>query len=330
MKQVIIRKTGGPEVLETIETAQPRPLAGQVVVRAEAIGVGRPDILIRNGTYKWMPPLPVSPGSELAGPVVALGPDVESGLLGRTCLVSAREFQSRGGCYTEFIAVGADDLFVLPDGVSAAKAACLGNYQVALAILSDATGGREIRSILIYGAAGGVGSALAQIASRRGVTVIGLVSTDEKAHFAAKMGTHKTIDYRRDNVADEVKHFTSGRGVDLICDHVAGPNFTDNIAMLSSWGTLVSIGATGGLPTEGLFKTMRANATNSPAVRCFSMHSYDSNRASRRKLMEEAIHLLASATIDPPIAATFALEEAAAAHRTLESGSALGRILLIP
>ncbi len=330
MKQILIHKPGGPEVLQLVHAVEPTPRTNEVLVRAEAIGVGRPDVLIRTGTYKWMPPLPVSPGSELAGRIVALGPGVDRTMLGRACLVSAREFPARGGCYTEMIAVRADDLFLLPNEISLEKAACLGNFQVALALLSDAVYGGKPRSVLIYGAAGGVGSAAVQIARAFGATVIGLVSSREKARFAEQQGAHETINYRQEKIAERVRKMTNGRGVDLICDHVAGPDFTENLALLAPWGMVVSIGAQDNFPEKDLFREMRARATNSPAVRCFSMHVYDSDRTSRRRLMDEAIRLLGSGTIDPPVAAKFPLASAADAHRMLEAGTALGRILLIP
>jgi NADPH2:quinone reductase len=137
MKSIIIRETGGPEVLELVETLDPEPGPGEVVVAAHAMGVGWPDILIRKGTYKWMPPLPASPGSELAGRVASLGPGVTDFAVGDPVLVSARNLPTRGGCYVERIAVPAAALYRLHDDADLAEAACLGNFQVAWAVLFE-------------------------------------------------------------------------------------------------------------------------------------------------------------------------------------------------
>ena len=197
MKTVIIRKTGGPEVLELIDAPDPVAGPGEVVVRSHAMGVGWPDILIRKGVYDWMPPLPASPGSELSGHIESLGAN-ESGLKpGQPVLVSARNLPTRGGCYTERIAVPAEALYRLPDNTDLDEAACLGNFQVAWAILFETTRGFDPRSVLIMGAAGGVGSAAVQLAKHAGMRVIGTVSSAEKAEFARRQGADEVIDYRR-------------------------------------------------------------------------------------------------------------------------------------
>ena len=138
MKTVIIRKTGGPEVLELVDASDPVAGSGEVVVRSHAMGVGWPDILIRKGVYDWMPPLPASPGSELSGRIESLGTNVSDLKPGQAVLVSARNLPTRGGCYTERIAVPADALYRLPQGTDLDAAACLGNFQVAWAILFSA------------------------------------------------------------------------------------------------------------------------------------------------------------------------------------------------
>ena len=118
-------------------------------MRSYAMGVGWPDILIRKGVYSWMPPLPASPGSELSGLVEALGPGVSDITIGQGVLVSARNLPTRGGCYTELISVPASSLYFLPDTADLDEAACLGNYQVAWAILFETTRGFNPKSVLI-------------------------------------------------------------------------------------------------------------------------------------------------------------------------------------
>ncbi len=330
MRTVIIRQTGGPEVLELIEAPDPVPGPGEVVVRSHAMGVGWPDILIRKGVYEWMPPLPASPGSELSGRVEALGPGGTGLAVGQAVLVSARNLPVRGGCYTERIAVPAESLYVLPEAVDLEAAACLGNYQVAWALLFECTRGFDPKSVLIKGAAGGVGSAAVQLAKHAGMRIYGTVSSAEKAEFARRQGADELIDYRRENVAERLDALTDGAGVDLILDHVAGPAFSDNFDMLAPWGTIVSYNDRDGAPARDVFGDIRANAVKAAAVRAFSMHIYDRDPDGRRRIMERIVDLCAAGAIRPPIGARFAMERAGEAQAMVEAGGALGRVILVP
>ena len=330
MKTVVIRETGGPEVLELIDAPEPVARPGEAVIRTHAMGVGWPDILIRKGVYSWMPPLPASPGSELSGRIAALGPGVADLAAGQPVLVSARDLPTRGGCYTEMIAVPAASLHPLPDSVDLDAAAGLGNFQVAWALLHETTRGFEPKSVLVTGAAGGVGSAAVQLARHAGMRILGTVSSDAKADFASGQGADHLINYRTENVVERVLALTGGIGVDLILDHVAGPEFTDNLTMLAPWGTIVSYGDQGGPPAKELFAALRAAGGKNPAVRIFSMHVYDDDPGPRRRIMERLIGLLADGAIRPAIAARLPLARAAEAQAMVEDGRALGRVILKP
>ncbi len=330
MKSVIIRRFGGPEVLELVETAPATPAAGEVLVRAEAFGVGRPDALMRRGVYQWSPPLPFSPGNHLAGAVEQLGPGVTALAVGARVLVSARDLPRRGGCYTEKLCVAADRVHPLPASVSFEDAVCLANYEVAAAILGDMIGPRIPRRALVIGAAGGVGSALVQLAKRNGMTVIGTVSTDTKARFALSMGADHVINWKAGALHEQVMALTAGAGADLVLDHVGGPTLLQYPALLAPWGTIVSYGALAGEPGGDLFVALRANVGKSPSLRCFSMHSYDDDAPGRRDILTQMIALLARGEIRPAIARPFALGEMAAAHALLDSGAACGRIVAHP
>ena len=147
--------------------------------------------------------------------------------VGQKVLLSARDLPQRGGCYAEFVAVPADAVHVLPDNVDMEQAAALANYQVAYALLHETAGPRAPKSVLVIGAAGGVGSALVQLAKLAGMTVIGTVSTAEKAAFARAMGADHIINYKAAPVPEATLELTGGRGVDLVLDHVGGPSFTE-------------------------------------------------------------------------------------------------------
>jgi NADPH2:quinone reductase len=330
VKTVIIHKTGGPEVLEPAEVATPAPNRGEVLIQAAAIGVGWPDVLIRTGKYKWMPPLPTSPGSDLSGTVAAIGEGVSKLKVGQKVLVTARELAQRGGCYTEYMVVPEAAPFVLPDSVDLDQAACLPNYQVAWAMLRDVLQARKLKSIFIAGAAGGVGSAAVQIARHLELTVIGSVSSADKDRFAREQGADHVIDYKRENVLDRVLTLTDKRGVDLVLDHVGGAGLFDGLKMLAPWGTLVSFNAIAGNPPSDVFAEMRNLLTKSLTLRCFSMHTLDSDPALRRQIMGEVIEMLGKSAIRPVVSTKLPLTDAAEAHRIIERGESLGKILLVP
>lgn len=330
MKAVVIRRTGGPDVLEVVDLPMPVPGRGEVLVRAIAIGAGWPDILIRTGKYKWMPPLPASPGSDMAGEIAALGPGVDSFSVGDKVLITARELTQRGGCYAEYLVVPEAAPFRLSPDADLRAAACLPNYQVAWAMLQESVGPRKPSSIFIAGAAGGVGSAVVQLARHLGMTVIGSISSPAKETFARAQGVEVAIDYKCENVLERVLEITEGRGVDLVFDHVGGSGLADRLKMLAPWGTVVSFNAASGLPPSDIFAEMRALLPKSPTLRCFSMHSYDKEPVRRRKLMDDVIGFLEAGAIKPAVGLVLPLASAAEAHMAIERGDVLGKVLLVP
>jgi NADPH2:quinone reductase len=328
MKAVLVRAPGGPEVLEYVDVDPPQVGDDDVLIRSETFGVGQPDVLIRSGLYKWMPPLPANPGNDAAGRIAAVGKNVKNFTVGQKVLLTARDLPRRGGCYAELIAVPGDVPYALPDNVELEAAVCLANYQVAYALLHEASGKHAAKSVLVVGAAGGVGSALVQLAKLSGMTAIGSVSTEEKAEFARRMGADAIVYYREEDVIARARELTGGRGVDLILDHVCGPNFSDYLGALGPWGTIVSYNAFSGLPEKNLMNEMRKYLDICPSVHCFSFHIYDHDREGRRALMRKVIGHLAAGEIRPAIGARFKLAEVRQAHTYLESGAALGKAIM--
>jgi NADPH:quinone reductase len=329
MRAIALRTPGGPEVLELVERPMPEPGPGQVRVSARAIGAGGPDVLIRKGAYKWMPPLPATPGNEMAGIVDAVGSEVDTDLLGRRVLVSARELPQRGGCYAEAICVPADALFLLPDTVAFDDAVSLGNFQLALALLA-ANGHAPIQSILVPGAAGGVATALVQVARDRGIKVIGTASTEAKRALALANGVNTLVDGKPESLAEQVLAATAQRGVDLAFDHLGGAIFTACLHALAPSGMLVSYNIVNGPPTGDVFAMLRALLGRSLAVRTFSIHAIDADPVQRRGLMEDAIALMAAGRVRAPATTRFPLADARQVHQLLDSGGTLGKIVLYP
>lgn len=330
MRIVQVQNPGGPEALCIVDVPTPEPGPGQVRVQAHAIGVGGPDRLIRKGTYKWMPPLPAVPGNELAGVIDALGDGVTKWTLGQRVFISSRELPDRGGCYAEAICVPEEAPFALPDSISFEAAVSLGNVQLAQALLLGCNGGLPVKSILVPGAAGGVAGALTQLARHHGMTVLGTASTPEKRDFALANGVHHVFEPDAAALPAAVMAHTAGRGVDLAFDHLGGTMLLACIRSLAPLGTAVSYNIITGSPASDVFAELRHLLSRSLAVRAFSIHTFDQNRTQRRGLMESAIQLVAQGHVNAPPVTAMPLADVQAMHELLDSGQAMGKLVLKP
>ena len=329
MKVIQFREPGPPSVLQILDVSIPEPKPGEVLIRAHSIGVGIPDTNIRAGTYSWMPPLPAVPGTELSGTIEKLGAGVTARRVGQRVYTTARERPHRGGHYAEYVVAPVDATFELPDKVDFDQAATLANYQVAYHIFNDAVRPRRGESVLIYAAAGGMGNALIDLAKAAGLLTIGVVGSEAKARFARELGADHAIDRKRENVGKRIGDITGGRGVDIIIDPVGGPSIPRNIALLAPCGTLIVYGGLGGKAQLDLQPTLRTSK-NSPAIRQFSIHTWDHLPEERRAGMRALIDMLATCKLHPRIHARLPLTDAVRAHEMLESGAVLGKLLLVP
>jgi len=156
VKAIQISRTGGSDVLETVEVPTPKPGAGEVLVEAEAIGVNYFDLLIRTGRYRWMPKLPFILGNEMSGRVAAVGAGVRALHVGQPVFIAGYEIGNRGGLYAEYAAVPENAAFLLPASVDLDEATALTNYQLAWILLHHAARGVTPKTVVVYGAAGGV------------------------------------------------------------------------------------------------------------------------------------------------------------------------------
>ena len=273
--------------------------------------------------------LPAIPGNELAGIVDAVGPGVGRLSIGDRVLVSARELPQRGGCYAQAICVAESVPFVLPDTIAFDDAVSLGNFQLALALLAS-NGNLPAQSILVPGAAGGVATALAQVARSRGLRVIGTASTADKQAFAIENGVTDLVDGDVKTLPQQVMELTGGRGVDLAFDHVGADLFIACLRSLAPSGMAVSYNILAGPPSADVFDELRKLLARSLAIRTFSIHAVDADITQRRGLMEEAIRLMASGSVRAPRAMRMQLAQARQAHELLDSGGTLGKLVLIP
>jgi NADPH2:quinone reductase len=330
MKAIRFRQPGGPEVLEYVEVPTPTPGPTEVLVKAHSIGVSAPEVKVRAGDYSWMPPLPATPGIEMSGTVVAAGDRVDSPKIGQGVFVSAREFKNRAGCYAEYVVADAKLVYPVPSGVDLEHVAALSNYQLAYHLLYSATRGFQYDSVLVQGAAGGVGSAIVQLAKAAGKRVLGTVSSGERAQFARAQGTDVAINYKTADIVAEIMAGTSGRGVDLILDHIGGPGMKRLIDTLAPFGMLVLYGTLRGLPDPIVLNPRQLPTGKNIALRTFTMHVFDNWPEMRASVTNELIRLLAQGIIKPAIYDRIPLSQASRAHEIFESGKVMGKLIMKP
>lgn len=326
MKIIQMSGTGGPDVLQLAEADIPKPGPGEVLIKTHAIGVGHFDLLIRTGRYPWMPPLPYVPGNEMSGRVIDGN---GSGLRqGEAVYVANWDIGYKGGFYAEYLVAPADAVRRLPDDADLDRAAALSNYTVAACLLDNAVPG-HFETLAVHGAAGGMGMALVDLARLAGASVIGIAGGDSKCEAVRKSGA-QAIDHQREDVVARVLDMTAHRGVDVVCNHMAGETLARDLKMVAAFGTLVSYGALHGLPQNDLFRDMRANIERSPAVRCFTMHTFDHAPDLRDLCTDKIVGLFGARKIRPVLDRIFPLSQAADAHRALEERTVVGKLLLRP
>ncbi len=330
MKAIRITRTGGPEVLEYVELPTPEPGAGEVLVKAHAIGVCMPETYVRKGIYRWMPKLPAIPGIEMSGTVAKIGAGVRTLQVGQSVFVSAREFEERAGCYAEYVKAPEHKLYPVPEGVDLDQVAGLANYQVAWHLLNTALKGYQYDSALVMAAAGGVGTALVQLAKAAGKRVIGVVSSEKRAAFARSQGADAIVDRTRGGSVEQVRELTGGRGVDLILTPAGGTGVIELFDALDRFGMLMLYGRLDGPPQGDIAAAIEKAPVRSLAYRYFSIHTLDDWPELRARATHELIRMLQAGTIKVPIYERIPLAQAPRAHRVFESGEVMGKLIMKP
>ncbi|MEE2030743.1 NADPH:quinone oxidoreductase family protein [Rhodococcus chondri] len=309
----------GPEGVRLTDIPEPTPGDSGVVVDLHAAGVCFPDLLQTTGSYQVVRPLPCVLGTEGAG-VVRTAP-ADSGLTpGRRVAVFAD-----GGAWQQTVVVDPASVFPLPDTVSVtAGAGMLLNYMTAHFALDERARYRPGETVLVHGAAGGVGVAALQVAAALGLETIAVVSTDEKAAVAkANRATH-TIPV--DGFKDRALELTGGRGVDIVLDPVGGDRFTDSLRSLAPNGRAVVLGFTGGsIPTV---KVNRLLLKNISVVGAGWGEHIRTEPGYPRRQWDALEPLLRSGALQVPEPTVYPLREASEALRSLENRSAVGKVAL--
>ncbi|QMW24560.1 NAD(P)H-quinone oxidoreductase [Sandaracinobacteroides saxicola] len=316
-------KPGGPELLLPVQRPLPVAGPGEVLIRVHAAGVNRPDILQRLGLYPMPPGTPTIMGLECAGEVVAVGEGVDPSHLGDpvTALVS-------GGAYAGYCAAPLGQCLPVPAGMSFVEAASLPEtYFTVWSNLFDRAGAKVGETVLVHGGTSGIGVTAIDLCKAFGVTVIVTCGSDAKCAAAVTLGAAHAINYRDGDFAPEVLSFTKGRGVDIVIDMVGGDYIPRNLACLAEEGRHVSIAFQMGARVDidlALVMRKRLHLTGSmlrPRPVAFKAAVADALRAKVWPKFEDG-------SLSPRIDRVFPLAEAAAAHRHMESGEHIGKIVL--
>lgn len=319
MRAIHISSLDGPSAVQAVDVPQPEPGPDQVLIRVRAAGVSFPEVLQTRGLYQIQPPLPFVPGSEVAGEIVT-APE-GSGLAPGDRVVSMVLL----GGFAEYAVAQADMAFPLPDSVSFEQAASIPlNYLTAYFGLVQRGRMIEGESVLVHGAAGGIGTAAIQVAKAFGAgRVVAVTSTPEKGEVATAAGADEVV--LADGFKDVVK--ASG-GVDIVVDPVGGDRFTDSLRCLKEEGRLLVIGFTAGDIPEVRVNRLLLNNISVVGV---GWGAYVLKRQGLiREEWDALLPHLASGVIVPPIGATFGLEDASDALLTLDERRATGKVLLTP
>lgn len=322
MKAVRIEARGGPEVLRLVELPTPKPGPGQVLVGLEAVGVNFIDTYQRSGLYQL--PLPAVLGQEGAGRVVGLGADVKSLKVGDRVA-----FANVMGAYADTVVIAADRLVPVPDAVtSRVAAAVLLQGMTVQYLVTDTFALRSGHTCLIHAAAGGVGLLLIQAAKLKGATVIGTVSTSEKAQLARGAGADHVINYVEEDFETGVRRLTGGQGVQVVYDSVGKTTFAKSLNVLAPRGMLVTFGQSSGAipPFDPLLLSQRGSLFLTRPV----LGHYIATRDALLARADETLGWIADGRLKVRIDSEYPLASVADAHRRLESRQSAGKILLIP
>ena len=323
MKAVVCEAFGGPEVLTLRELPDPPPPGpGELQVRIRARGVQYVDVLMLAGKYQFRPEPPFIPGSEGAGEVVAVGPDV-TGFKPGDRVMSRR----RLGAFAELGNSKADECDLIPAALSLEGAAVFRNvYHTAYHALLQRGRLKAGDWVLIHGAAGGIGIPAIQIAKLYGAHVIASASTDEKRAVCLEEGADHAIDYQA-GFRDRVMDLTGGRGVDIIYDPINGPTFEESLRCLAWSGRILILGFLGGAPALARTNYLLIKGIEAIGVRIGGLNETHPEIAAAN--IKTLVKLAAQGKLKPHIWRRFPLERAADAIQALIDRQVIGKAVLV-
>lgn len=323
MLAVAISEPGGPDVLKPVRAPVPRPAPGEILIRVRAAGVNRPDVLQRRGAYPPPPGASPLPGLEVAGEVAAVGEGGARWRVGDAVCALAN-----GGGYAEYVAVHATHALPVPAGLSMMEAA--GIPETFFTVWHNVFERGLLRPgewLLVHGGSSGIGTTAIQLAVALGSKVIATAGSAEKCEACLRLGASRAVPYREEDFVAAAKEATQGQGVDVILDMVGGTYVPRNHEAAAVDGRIVQIATQGGAVAEidvGRLMVKRLTHTGST----LRPRTVAAKGAIAAALEAHVWPLLAARTVTPVMDSTFPLADAAAAHRRMEAGEHIGKIVL--
>ena len=324
MTAIAISQPGDPEVLKAEQRPRPQPGPGDLVIRVAAAGVNRPDLMQRSGAYP--PPRGASdlPGLEVSGEVVALGEGATRYRIGDpVCALTP------GGGYAEYVSTHEATTLPVPEGLSMVEAAALPEtFFTVWTNVFDRGRLQPGETLLVHGGSSGIGTTAIMLGKVFGATVIATVGSQAKADFCRGLGADTVINYKQEDFVEAVERATGGSGANVILDMVGGPYIERNYRAASESGRIVQIAFQKGAKAEVDFtrllmkRLVHTGSTLRP-------RTVAEKGAIARALEAKVWPLLAAGRIKPVIHATFPLRAASDAHRALEAGDHMGKIVLV-
>ncbi|MGE3863361.1 MAG: NADPH:quinone oxidoreductase family protein [Burkholderiaceae bacterium] len=324
MKALLCKEWGLPETLVIEDVPSPAPGAGEVLIEVHAAGVNFPDTLIIQKKYQFQPPLPFSPGGEVAGVVKAVGAGVSSCKPGDRVIGSAT-----WGGFAQELVVAAERIVPIPDGMSfeVASAYVLA-YGTSLHALKDRARLAAGETMLVLGAAGGVGIAAIEIGKSMGARVIAAASSEDKLALCREQGADATINYVQEDLRERIKALTGGKGPDVIYDPVGGPYSEPAFRSIGWEGRHLVVGfAAGEIPKLPLNLPLLKSAS---LVGVFWGGFLQRDPETTRRHMADLFELYRSGKVKPPVTRTYPLAEAAQALRDVMERRVKGKVVILP
>ena len=322
MTAIQIAEPGGPDVLRPVERPVPAPGDGEVLVRVEAAGVNRPDVMQRLGKYPPPPGASEIPGLEIAGTIVAATAGGRWQPGDRVCALVS------GGGYAEYCTVPSVQCLRIPAGLDALAAAAIPETFFTVWTNLFGRGGLHAgQRVLIHGGTSGIGTTAIQLARAFDAMVFATAGSPEKCEACRRLGAAVAINYRIDDFTEVIRRETSGAGVDVVLDIIGGDYFPRNLECLGMNGRLIQIGVIGGArSTIDLTRVLQRRLTITGST--LRARTVEEKGSLARDVEANIWPLIESGRVRPIIDCSFPLREAADAHRRLESSGHIGKIVL--
>ena len=324
MKALLCTSFGPLEKLTIQEIPKPRPGPGQVLLDVKASSLNFPDALMAQGLYQVKPPLPFSPGTEMAGVIVETGADVQGFKPGDRVIAIAG-----WGGFAEECAVDVGGLIPMPEGLDFdTGAAFLYTYETSLHGLRDRGCLKAGETLLVLGAAGGVGLAAIEIGKAMGAFVIAAASSEDKLALCKQLGADETINYVSENLRDRINELTGRRGVDIVFDPVGG-SYTETALRATAWGgRLLVVGfAAGDIPKIPINLALLKERS---IVGTYLAESVNHDPEGHLRNVKQLVEWLAAGKVKPVISERVPLSEAVAAMKRMINRQVKGKVVILP